>query len=68
MYVCLQGIKYECVESPINPDFGYYDVYNGTKVSSFGTGYATSTEGCACTLTNTCPEGKLCHCDAKGEV
>lgn len=62
-----QGIQYECVESPIT-DAGYYDIYNGSSVSSFGTGYASSTEGCACTLTNTCPAGRLCHCDAKGRL
>nr|XP_011437301.2 uncharacterized protein LOC105335200 isoform X1 [Crassostrea gigas] len=64
---CHQGIQYECVESPIT-DAGYYDIYNGSSVSSFGTGYASSTEGCACTLTNTCPAGRLCHCDAKGSM
>ena len=68
---CSQGIQYECKETGLlnnnNPD-GYYTTYGGVQSTSFGTGFQSDVEGCACVMLGTCPEGKSCHCDAKGPM
>ncbi|KAK3105571.1 hypothetical protein FSP39_000840 [Pinctada imbricata] len=69
---CYQEVQYKCTETPLingnSPPYGYLNTYESSQSPSFGTGTYSNVSGCACTLTQTCPEGKSCHCDAKGPM
>lgn len=64
-------MQYKCYKSPLTDKYStnarYYHTYGGVPSSSFGVAGHSSVEGCACVVTDTCPEGHNCHCDNTGE-
>ncbi|KAL4228481.1 hypothetical protein ACF0H5_011528 [Mactra antiquata] len=69
---CHQGMQYVCYNSPLtffnDPSAGYYTKFGGTQSPSFGVAGHSSTNGCACQITKTCPDENKCHCDRFGKM
>lgn len=64
---CHQDVAFTCARTPLINNgqnmYGYLVSQANDKMKSFGTGPWNDTIGCACKVTNTCPNDKSCHCD-----
>ncbi len=70
---CQQFIKLRCKSAVLfakkGVDYGWWVSRSGDTMRSWGGVEASmSSRKCACSETNDCPSGKLCHCDAAGKI
>ncbi|XP_046570317.1 uncharacterized protein LOC124278610 isoform X1 [Haliotis rubra] len=61
---CMQGVLYECRESPI----GSLKLADGDVAPGFGLADDITTKGCPCGKLGTCGTNNTCRCDNKGPM